>query len=145
MRWVATLLLIVAAACSETPTDRTPSGALRLFLSAMDRSEWDEAALRDAYDLLSPDARAALEERADMASTLSGRTFEPWQMLVQGRFRLRFAPRRGGGMVERVDGDRAVVVVSGSRDGERAEIPLVEEDGHWRVDLDLPPLRPDAE
>ena len=145
MRSLPALLLVAAAACSDAPTDETPSGALRLFLSAMDRSEWDEEALREAYDLLSPDARRALEERAHMASTLSGRTFEPWEMLVQGRFRLRFAPRRGGGMVERIDGERAIVVVNGSRGGERAEVPMVEEEGRWRVDLDVSPLRPEPE
>ena len=136
-------LLLSLLACTDTPTDETPSGALRLFLEAMDKSDWDAEARKDAYDLLSRRAREGLAERARMANTLSGRSFEPWEMLAQGRFRLRFAPRRQGGMVERIDGDRATVVVTGSRDGERAEVPLVREAEAWRVDLDLPPLRPE--
>lgn len=133
--YVAGLLLL---GCSDAPTDETPSGALRLFLEAMDRSDWDREALRDAYALLSPDARRGLEERAHTANTLSGRAFEPWEMLAQGRFRLRFAPRSRDGMVERIEGDRAVVVVTGDRDGERAEVPMVREDGRWRIALELP-------
>lgn len=134
--------LVAVAGCSSAPTDESPSGALTLFLEAMSRSEWDREALREAYGLLSPQAREGLEERAEMASTLSGRDFEPWDMLPQGRFRLRFAPRRHGGMVERIEGDRAVVVVTGSRDGERAEVAMVREGDGWRVDLELPPVRP---
>ena len=134
-------LALLGAACSSEPTDDTPAGALRLFLETMDRSEWDEAALEDAYGLLSEEARAGLGQRARMATSLSGRDFEPWQMLPQGRFRLRFSPRRSGGMVEHVDGDTAVVVVTGSRSGERADVPMVREQGGWRVVIDLAPVR----
>lgn len=130
-----------STACSSTPSDETPSGALQMFLDAMLRSDWDQSALREAHELLSPDAREALQQRAAMANALSGRALEPWQMLTQGRFRLRFAPRAEQGMVERIDGDRAVVIVTGSRDGERAEVPMVLEDGAWRVDLQIPPMR----
>ena len=137
------VLLLGLCACSSAPSDETPSGALLMFLGAMERSDWNQEALREAYALLSADAREALEERAEMANALSGRDFEPWQMLAQGRFRLRFAPRQDGGLSERIDGDRAVVVVTGSRDGERAEVPMVLEDGEWRVDLDIPPMRRD--
>lgn len=135
------LVSLLAAACSSTPSDETPSGALEMFLDAMLRSDWDQDALKEAYGLLSSDARDALRDRAEMANALSGRDFEPWQMLVQGRFRLRFAPRQEGGMAERIDGERAVVVVTGERDGERAEVPMVLEDGAWRVDLQVPPMR----
>ncbi len=134
----ALALLGAASGCSSTPTDETPSGALTLFLEAMSRSEWDRDALRDAYELLSPAARESLTERARMANTLSGRSHEPWEMLSQGRFRLRFAPRRQGGMIERIEDDGAVVVVAGARDGERAEVPMVREGDRWRVALELP-------
>lgn len=133
--------LLGIAACGSAPSDETPSGALRLFLEAMARSDWDRDALRDAYELLSPDAREGLGERAELAGTLSGRDFEHWEMLAQGRFRLRFAPRQQGGMVERIEGDRAVVVVTGARDGDRAEVAMVKEGDAWRVDLQLPPMR----
>ena len=142
----ATLVIacgLLAVACSSAPSDETPSGALLMFLSAMERSDYNQEALREAYALLSKDAREALEARAEMTNALSGRDFEPWQMLAQGRFRLRFAPRQEDGLSERIDGDRAVVVVTGSRDGERAEVPMALEDGEWRVDLDIPPMRRD--
>lgn len=132
---------LLLASCSSTPSDDTASGALQMFLDAMLRSDRDQDALREAYGLLSSDAREALEKRAEMANALSGRDFEAWQMLTQGRFRLRFSPRAEGGMVERIDGERGVVIVTGSRDGERAEVPMVLEDGAWRVDLHVPEMR----
>jgi hypothetical protein len=136
-------LALGAGGCSATPTDDTPTGALKLFLAAMDRSEWDEDALAEAYALMSHDAREALAERARTAEALSGRDLEPWKMIPQGRFRLRFSPRRQGGMREQVDGASAVVVVTGNLEGERAEVPMVLEDDGWRVVLELPPLRPE--
>jgi len=136
---VSVAMVLGLSACNSAPSDDTPTGALQLFVAAMDRSEWDDNALRDAYALLSPAARDALRVRAEEAGSLSGREFDPWQMLAQGRFRLRFAPRPGDGMEERVEGERAVVVVSGSRPDHRAEVPMLLENGRWRVDLVLPP------
>jgi hypothetical protein len=130
------LALVTVAACSEAPDDETPSGALRMFLDAMERSSYEPAAQEDAYRLLSEASRRQLEERASSATALSGREFEPWQMLVQGRYRLRFTPRA---MDEEIDGDTALVTVRGSGEGQRAEVPLVREDGRWRIKLELPP------
>jgi len=144
-RWIphapVLAVLLGTLACSSTPTDETPSGALGLFLRAMDRSDWDDDALRRAYGLLDSDARQGLEERAELANSLSGRDFEPWEMLAQGRYRLRFSPRRGDGMREEINGDRATVVVVGERAGQRAEVRMVREEGGWRVALELPPMR----
>lgn len=135
---VVSLSLLAALGCSSEPTDETPRGALELFLDAMSRSARDEHALEQAYALLAEPARRELERRADLAGALAGRDFEPWRMLPQGRFGLRFAPKARGGLRERVDGDRAVVVVTGDR-GQRAEVPLIREDGRWRVALEIPP------
>lgn len=132
---IACLLL---AGCGSEPDDTTPSGALQMFLDAMERSQWESGALEEAYRLLSPAAREQLRVRAETATSLSGRTFEPWEMIAQGRYGLRFAPRRSGGMIERVEGDTAIVVVRGSREGQVAEVPMVLEDGRWRVKLELP-------
>ncbi len=137
---VIVLALLLVLGCSSEPTDETPSGAVKLFLEAMTRSEWDESALRDAYALLSREARDSLADRARTATALAGRPFEPWQMLAQGRFHLRFSPRPTHGMHEEIEGNRGTVIVTGGRDDERAEVPLVQEDGVWRIVLSLPPL-----
>jgi hypothetical protein len=128
-------VLSLLAACSSEPTDETPRGALRLFLSAMERSDYDDGALFEAYELLDSQARADLDARASSANALPGRDREPWQMLAQGRFQLRFQPRPD--FEEVVDGDRATVIVRGYREGERADVPMVREGDHWRVVLRL--------
>lgn len=117
----------------------TPTETVRRFLAAMDRSAGDSRQLREAYDLLDTQAQNALRERARKAETLTGRGFEPWEMMAQGRFRLRFAPAMRRGMHERVTGHGAVVVVVGDR-GEKAEVPLVRESGRWRIRLSVPAL-----
>ena len=132
------LLCACAAACGSEAGDDAPTSALRRFLEAMERSQEDEGALKEAYGLMSSSAREKLRERADLAGTLAGRELEPWEMIVQGRFRLRFSPREPGGMRERIDGDHAVVTVRGATEAQRADVPMVREGGHWRVDLAIP-------
>jgi len=143
--WLWGLSLLLAAGCSDAPTDETPSGTVRLFLQAMERSERDPAALEDAYRLLARPTRRALMERAHMAGSLGGREFRPWEMLVRGRYRQTFTPRRGArGMSESIDGDRATVRVTAADGERRAEVPLVREEEGWRIVIEMPPLRPDA-
>jgi len=139
-RAAITLILLSLSACSSEPTDETPAGALTLFLEAMEKSDWDDTARADAYALLSPEARTALEERAERSNALSRREFEPWEMLAQGRFRLRFTP---ASTEVRVNGDEATVTVLGRREGERADVPMVREGERWRVHLILPAVAPD--
>ncbi|MFW5875413.1 MAG: hypothetical protein ACOCXM_01625 [Myxococcota bacterium] len=140
MRVLILMGVVLLAGCPSEPDDSSPAGALHLFLDAMDRSEWDEEAQREAYALLSAEARSRLAQRARQAEALSGRAFEPWDMLTRGRFRLRLAPRDRGGMVERVQGDRATVVVRGRTPERRAEVPMVRAEDGWRVALEVPPL-----
>jgi hypothetical protein len=65
---------------------------------------------------------------------------EPEQMIVPSRFSLRFVPRQ---LRAEVAGSRALVVATGADpDAERAAVPCVLEDGHWRIDLVLPALAP---
>ena len=142
--WALGLALFALAGCSDEPTDDTPTGAVRLFLQAMQRSADDPSALEDAYRLLARPARRALAERAHAAGALGGREFAASEMLVRGRFRQRFTPRPGGrGLTESIDGDRATVTVIAEDGDRRAEIPLVREDGGWRIVLELPPVRPE--
>src|SRR5687768_3828458 len=136
----AALLYAALQACGGSSDEKSPVETVRHFLEVMDRSAADEAALKDAYRLLDRSARKALGDRAERASTLAGRRFEAWQMLSQGRFRLRFAPASPGGMRERVQGDRALVTVSGTQ-GQRAEVLLRLEQGRWRIALPIPALR----
>jgi len=137
-RGVIAIVVWCVLGCGAQAPD-TPAETVRAFLEAMDRSANDARQLSEAYALLDEGARAELQGRAHQAETLTGRAFEPWEMLAQGRFRLRFAPATRGGMRERVKDDTAVVVVTGT-DGERAEVPLVREGGAWRIRLPIPPL-----
>lgn len=130
---------MVIAACSESHDDDTPVGALVSFLEAMDRGAADSDALRGAYELLDKGARKALEERAAKAETLAGRTYQPWEMLAEGRFRLHFAPERHR-MRTKIDGDRAKVTVSDPNGKQTVSVPLAKEGDAWRVVLDVPPM-----
>jgi hypothetical protein len=129
--------LIVVAACGGE-VDEAPADVLSRFLDAMERSALSESALADAYALLDSGARRKLEARAQHAELVSGRDFEPWEMLAHGRFRLRFAPAEHGGMRTKIEGNQAVVHVTSDDKRSRADVPLVREDGQWRVQLAIP-------
>jgi hypothetical protein len=135
MLWLA---ISACAACRPAAAE-TPSETVRQFLGAMDRSAADSHQLREAYTLLDGSAQGALRERAHKTGTLTGRDYEPWEMLAQGRFRLRFRPAARRGMQERIAGAHAVVTVLGEA-GEKAEVPLVQEHGRWRIRLPVPAL-----
>jgi hypothetical protein len=136
------VLVLILSGCSNAPTDETPRGALRLFLSAMERSEHDPEASREAYALLSASTRRSLASRSHFVNSLGGSELEPWDMLVRGHFRTNFTPIEGPrGMRERIQGARATVSVQNERGDHRAEVPLVREDGRWRIVLAIPPVR----
>jgi hypothetical protein len=131
----AVLLAVVFAICACGPAgDEGPARTVRRFVALMDRSGTEPAALREAYGLLDAKARASLQRRASEATTLSGRPVEPWEMLARGRFWLRLP--LGRGVRERIDGDRARVIVA---EGDaRAEVPLVREKDGWKIVLAIP-------
>jgi len=143
MRLVTALCFGLAVACSAGSSQpaggaqRSPSEVLRQFLAAMDQSAADDRALRVAYELLASPAQKVLEARAARVKSLAGQSLEPWQMLAQGRFRLRFTPAARRGMRESISGDRATVTVTGVGPDELAQVPLVREHGQWRVSLVL--------
>ncbi len=133
---VVGLCVASIAACAPAPSDTTPTGALRMFLRAMENGACPATALEHAFELLHGGARSALEQRARDASALAnGREFAPWEMLAQGRYRVRFAYAEYGSMRERIDGDSATVTVVGTDGSSRANVPLVREAGRWRVVL----------
>jgi len=132
-RLVVFALLLLG--CSRAAPDSTPDGVVRLWLDKMEDSADDPRAIREAYALLGPSARANLEERARRTSQLQGKRAEPWQMLADAHFGLHFRPKS---MKASTVGDRATVEVLGSDANERASVRCVVENGAWRVEPELP-------
>lgn len=130
------LALALLLGCSRPPPEATPDGAVRLFLDDMDIAGDDPSAMRRAYDLLGPAARANLAERARRTSQLQGRHVEPPDMLAAGLFGLAFRPKA---MRPTVMGDRATVEVFGEDPhGEHASVVCVREGAGWHVEPGLP-------
>jgi hypothetical protein len=144
LRFIASLAsLVLLSACSRPAPDATPEGAVRAWLDRMEASDEDPRAIREAYALLGPTARANLGERAERASRLEGHRVEPWDMLADGRFGLKFRPKA---MVSRVEGNLATVAVTGDEPlTEHATVHCArapESPAAWRVEPDLPPVPP---
>lgn len=135
MKWSAIALAIACVACTRGAPDATPEGAVRLFVDRMESASDDPRAMHEAYQLLGPHARANLKERADRASRGQGKRYEPWEMLAEGRFALKFRPKA---MTARVAGDEATVDVRGDAPEERASVHCTRESGAWRIEPDLP-------
>jgi hypothetical protein len=137
------VVLAAMAGCSRPAPDATPEGAVRAWLDRMEASDDEPRAIRDAYALLGPAARANLGERAERASRLEGHKVEPWEMLADGRFGLKFRPKS---MVSHVEGDVATVAVTGDEPlTEHAKVHCARVAGPppaWRVEPDLPPVPP---
>lgn len=125
----------LAVACSRSAPDATPEGVVRLFIEKMESSADDPHAMREAFALLGPHARANLKERAERASRGQGKRFEPHEMLAEARFGLKFRPKS---MTTRIEGDDANVDVKGDGPDENATVKCTRENGAWRVELDLP-------
>ena len=123
------------AGCTRAAPDATPEGAVRLFVEKMESGAEDPHSMRDAYQLLGPHARANLKERADRASKGQGRRYEPYEMLAEGRFGLKFRPKT---MIAKIDGENAFVEVRGDGPEERATVHCVHETPAWRVEPELP-------
>ena len=126
---------LLGTACSRAAPDATPEGAVRLFVEKMETGAEDPRAMRDAYGLLGPHARSNLKERADRASKGQGRRYEPFEMLAEGRFGLKFRPKS---MIAKIDGEDAFVEVRGDGPEERATVHCTREALAWRVEPELP-------
>ena len=129
------LALLSLLACSRAAPDATPEGAVRLWLEKMESAADDGRAMKEAYQLLGPRARANLKERADRASRGQGRRFEPHEMLAEGRFGLRFRPKA---MTSHIEGDDAYVDVKGDGPDEHTAVKCTREGAAWRVEPELP-------
>jgi hypothetical protein len=141
---VSLCVAVCFAGCSTATDDRTPSGAVRLLLRAVEHLERDPMKMDTVVRLLSPRTQSELAARAELASTLSGRTFRPHDMIPAGRVFLRYAPRTVRPLTERVSGLRATVTVHGSQPHEVATFHLVRVGSAWRVDIPLPAISSSA-
>ena len=129
------LFALFLVACTRAAPDATPEGAVRLFVEKMEVAADDGRAMRDAYQLLGPRAKNNLKERAERASRGQGRHFEPYEMLAEGRFGLKFRPKS---ITSRANGDEALVDVAGDSAEDHATVRCTREGGSWRVEPDLP-------
>lgn len=136
---VSTSLSASVSACSRPGPDATPEGVVKAFVDKMESSESDARAVKEAYAFLGPRARQNLKGRAERASRGQGRRTEPWEMLAEGRFGLKFRPKA---MTSRVQGDEAWVDVVGESADERATVHCAREGAAWRVEPDLPDPAP---
>ena len=128
-------VLFAGTGCSRAAPDATPEGVVRLWLERMESAAEDSRAMKEAYVLLGPRARANLKERAERASRGQGRRYEAHEMLAEGRFGLRFRPKA---MTTKIEGDEAWVEVKGDGPEERAIVKCTREGEAWRIEPELP-------
>ncbi|HEX6275626.1 MAG TPA: hypothetical protein VFZ53_21440 [Polyangiaceae bacterium] len=130
---------LVCGACENDQGDAGPEAVVEEFVDRMQRVHGDPKAARAAYDLLWGEAKRGLAERAKRAGAVAGRDVAPDSMIAPTRFSLSFVPRR---YTARIDGDWAVVSITGEVASQYHEVKCVREDGRWRVVLSIPPLPP---
>ena len=128
-------LVLALAACSHPAANATPEGAVRAWLEHMEDSAGDPDESKEAFLLLGPRARRNLEARAQRASQVEGRHAQAFEMLAEGRFGLKFRPKR---MRATVTGPDAVVDVTGDDPTEQARVVCTREAGGWHVEPELP-------
>jgi hypothetical protein len=144
MNTVRRLALFVAlssimSGCEADPVDSGPEAVVEELVLRLQRVHGDPKAARAAYELLWSDAKRGLAERAKRAGAVAGRDVAPESMIAPTRFSLSFKPRR---YTARIDGDWAVVSITGDSPSQYHEVKCVREDGRWRVVLVIPPLPP---
>jgi hypothetical protein len=136
---LALSLSLTPSACKNDVVDAGPEAIVEEFIARMQRVHGDPKAGREAYDLLWGEAQRALVERAKRASAVAGREIAPPSMIAPTRFSLAFTPKR---YKARVDGNWAVVTITGEDPSQRYDTKCVKEDGHWRVAIVIPGLSP---
>ncbi len=132
--WIFALAL--TAACAPDPRDLGPTEALTAFLTAVERSTHAPEQRKIAYAWIDKKSQAELDQRARLANSLSRRKLSAWEMLVPGRVSFAGQSMAGVRMTAKVEDDRATVSIH-IRRGDAVEVPMVREEGRWRVVLGL--------
>lgn len=132
------LLSLAALGCEKEPEDIAPGAVALNFVQAMRRVHGDVEAARRAYEFLWEPARKNLQERARRASALSGRELHPGELIVPSWFALHLIPER---YEQQIEGSWAQVTLFDAA-GQSRTARLVQEEGQWKVALELPPLSP---
>ena len=135
---LATLGCVALVGCGRKPPNATPEGAVRELVERLRLVNGDAPDAKAAFDLLSKRAQDNLAARAQRYSAASGKPITPEAMIAPARFVLRFEPSR---FTARFAGSSALVEIEGP-EHQRADVPCVQEEGLWRVDLAIPPLPP---
>ncbi len=115
-----------------------PAVVVSEWIAKMRQVHGDEQAGRDVVGLLWKPARDNLKERARRASALSGRELSPGELIAPSWFALHLVPER---TEQRIDGEWAEVTLT-SAAGESVKARCIQEEGDWKVALELPPLAP---
>jgi len=130
--------LLLLASCARDPSELGPVQALTSFLAAVEQSANSPEQRKVAFGWLDSETQAALEERAELSSSLAGRDIEAWELLVPGRVSFAGQSVAGVRMKASVSGDRATVQIPVEKRAP-VEVAMVREEGRWRVMLGLKP------
>jgi len=126
--------------CSRPAVDASPEGALLALIDQLEHASTDGSALRDAYELLGPQAQANLTQRAARASRSLGRRYEPHEMLADGLFTVHFTPKILTARAGAAQPDEAWVEATGHVPSAHATVRCVRVSGRWRVEPELAPV-----
>ena len=139
LKWTQLLFCgALALGCQKTTGDQAPGAVALNFVGAMRRLHGDVESGKLAYNLMWEPARKNLRERARRASALSGRELHPGELIVPSWFAMRLIPES---YEQRIDGSWAQVTLFDAA-GQSSIARLVNEEGQWKVALELPPLSP---
>lgn len=139
LKWIPLVICAaLALSCQKAQGDQAPGAVALSFVSAMRRLHGDVDSAKVAYNLMWEPARKNLRERARRASALSGRELHPGELIVPSWFAMRLIPES---YEQRIDGAWAQVTLFDAS-GHSSIARLVNEEGKWKVALELPPLSP---
>jgi hypothetical protein len=109
---------------------------LKGFLADLERSAQAPEQRKAAFDALDQQSQAALKERAELAGSLVGRALQPWELLVPGRLGFSLKAMSGVNLRTDIEGEHATVHIP-VQNRKPVDVPMVREEGRWRVQLGL--------